>query len=126
MASELLLSTARWMKYTPRPPADIESFVRRYVEQVFPQLKGVAIEYAWGGLVGLTLNRLPHFGRIGNSFFAHGWSGHGALLTTLAGQLIAEAMQGTAERFDLFSALPSRPFPGGPLLRHPQEHSAGK
>ena len=41
------------------------------------------------------------------------------LLTTLAGQLIAEAMQGTAERFDLFAKLPVRPFPGGPLLRHP-------
>ena len=106
-------------KYSPRPPADIEGFVRPYLEQVFPQLKGVGIDYGWGGMVGVTLNRLPHFGRIGNSFFAHGWSGHGVLLTTLAGQLIAEAMQGTANRFDLFAKLPGRPFPGGPLLRHP-------
>lgn len=106
-------------KYSPRPPADIEGFVRPYLEQVFPQLKGVGIDYGWGGMVGVTLNRLPHFGRIGNSFFAHGWSGHGVLLTTLAGQLIAEAMQGTANRFDLFAKLPRRPFPGGPLLRHP-------
>lgn len=106
-------------KYTPRPPANIEAFVRPYLEQVFPQLKGVGIDYGWGGMVGVTLNRLPHFGRIGNSFFAHGWSGHGVLLTTLAGQLIAEAMQGTAQRFDLFANLPGRPFPGGPLLRHP-------
>lgn len=106
-------------KYSPRPPADIEGFVRPYLERVFPQLKGVGIDYGWGGMVGVTLNRLPHFGRIGNSFFAHGWSGHGVLLTTLAGQLIAEAMQGTANRFDLFAKLPGRPFPGGPLLRHP-------
>lgn len=106
-------------KYSPRPPADIERFVRPYLEDVFPQLRGVAIDHAWGGLVGVTLNRLPHFGRIGESFFAHGWSGHGVLMTTLAGHLIAEAMQGTAERFDLFARLPGRPFPGGPLLRHP-------
>jgi gamma-glutamylputrescine oxidase len=106
-------------KYSPRPPADIERFVRPYLEQVFPQLKGMGIDHAWGGLVGVTLNRLPHFGRIGQSFFAHGWSGHGVLMTTLAGQLIAEAMQGTAQRFDLFASLPVRPFPGGPLLRHP-------
>ncbi|MBP6738149.1 MAG: FAD-binding oxidoreductase [Rhodobacteraceae bacterium] len=106
-------------KYSPRPPADIEGFVRPYLEGVFLQLKGVGIDYGWGGMVGVTLNRLPHFGRIGNSFFAHGWSGHGVLLTTLAGQLIAEAMQGTANRFDLFAKLPGRPFPGGPLLRHP-------
>lgn len=106
-------------RYSPTPPADIAGFVRPYLEGVFPQLKGVGIDYAWGGMVGVTLGRLPHFGRIGNSFFAHGWSGHGVLLTTLAGQLIADAMRGTAERFDLFAALPNRPFPGGPLLRHP-------
>ncbi|MFC0588580.1 NAD(P)/FAD-dependent oxidoreductase [Novosphingobium aquiterrae] len=106
-------------KYSPRPPADVAGFVRPYLEQVFPQLKGVAIDHAWGGMVGVTLNRLPHFGRIGDIFYAHGYSGHGALLTTLAGSLIAEAMQGTAERFDLFANLPGTPFPGGPLLRHP-------
>ena len=106
-------------RYSPRPPANIEAFVRPYLEGVFPQLKGVRIDFAWGGMVGVSLNRLPQFGRIGQSFYAHGWSGHGVVLTTLAGQLIAEAMQGTAERFDLMANLPSRPFPGGPLLRHP-------
>ena len=106
-------------KYSPRPPADVAGFVRPYLEQVFPQLTGVTIEYAWGGSVGLTLNRLPQFGRIGNSFYAHGWSGHGVVLTTLAGDLIAQAMRGHAERFDLFADLPARPFPGGKTLRHP-------
>ena len=106
-------------KYSPRPPADVAGFVRPYLEQVFPQLKGVTIDYAWGGSVGLTLNRLPQFGRIGNSFYAHGWSGHGVVLTTLAGDLIAQAMRGHAERFDLFAGLPARPFPGGKMLRHP-------
>lgn len=106
-------------KYSPAPPADVAGFVRPYLERVFPQLSGVAIDYAWGGMVGVTMNRLPQFGRIGNSFYAHGWSGHGVLLTTLAGELIADAMRGTAERFDLFASLPGKPFPGGPLLRHP-------
>jgi len=106
-------------KYSPRPPRDVAGFVRPYLEQVFPQLKGVQIDHAWGGLVGVTFNRLPQFGRIGNSFYAHGWSGHGVLLTTLAGDLIAQAMRGHAERFDLFASLPRKPFPGGPWLRHP-------
>jgi gamma-glutamylputrescine oxidase len=106
-------------KYSPRPPADIEAFVRPYLEGVFPQLQGVPIDYGWGGMVGVTLNRLPHFGRIGQSFFAHGWSGHGVLLTTLAGQLIAEAVKDAPARFDVFASLPVQPFPGGPLLRHP-------
>lgn len=106
-------------KYSPRPPADAAGFVRPYLEKVFPQLKGVTIDHAWGGLVGVTLNRLPQFGRIGNSFFAHGWSGHGVLLTTLAGDLIAQAMSGHAERFNLFASLPRKAFPGGRWLRHP-------
>lgn len=106
-------------KYSPHPPADIKAFVSPYLTRVFPQLSGVPIDFGWGGLVGVTLNRLPHFGRIGNSYYAHGWSGHGLLLTTLAGDLIAQAMRGNAERFDLFANLPSRAFPGGTMLRHP-------
>lgn len=106
-------------KYTPAPPPDIPAFVRPHLEQVFPQLAGVEIEYGWGGLVGVSLNRLPQMGRRGNVFHAHGWSGHGVLLTTLAGELIAEAMKGTAQRFDLLANLPGKPFPGGRLLRHP-------
>ena len=65
------------------------------------------------------MNRLPHFGRKGNIFFAHGFSGHGALVTTLAGELLAEAVTGTMERFDVFADLPHRPFPGGKLLARP-------
>lgn len=106
-------------KYSPRPPADIAGFVRPHLERVFPQLRGVAIDHAWGGMVGVTLNRLPHFGRTGQSLFIHGWSGHGVVLTTLAGKLVAQTLTGSAEGFDRFAALPSRPFPGGPLLRHP-------
>lgn len=111
-------------KYSPRPPADIAGFVRPHLERVFPQLTGVGIDYAWGGMVGVTLNRLPDLGRSpihkgGNVFHAHGWSGHGVLLTTLAGELIAQAMAGTAERFDVFASLPKRRFPGGPLLARP-------
>lgn len=106
-------------KYTPRPPADIAAFVRRHLERVFPQLRSIEIEYGWGGTIGVTMNRLPHFGRIENTLFAHGYSGHGVLLTTLAGELMAEALRGSLERFDLIADLPMRGFPGGALLRHP-------
>lgn len=106
-------------KYTPRPPANIAAFVRPFMEEVFPETAGVAIDHAWGGLVGVTMNRLPHFGRIGESFFAHGYSGQGVLLSALAGDLITEALRGTSERFDIFARLPMKPFPGGRLLRQP-------
>lgn len=106
-------------RYSQTPPRDIAAFVRPFMAEVFPQIADAKIDYGWGGAVAVTRNRLPHIGRRGNIFFAHGFSGHGALVTTLAGELIAEAMAGTAERFDVLAALPSQPFPGGKWLRRP-------
>ncbi len=106
-------------RYSQTPPRDIAAFVRPFMAQVFPQIADAKIDYGWGGAVAVTMNRLPHIGRRGNVFYAHGFSGHGALVTTLAGELVAEAMAGTAERFDVLANLPSRPFPGGSMLRRP-------
>ena len=106
-------------KYRERPPHDIAGFVRRPMVEIFPALRDVTIDYAWGGVVAVTMNRLPHFGRRGNCLFAHGFSGHGALLTTLAGELIVEALRGKPENFDLFANLPHHRFPGGRWLARP-------
>jgi gamma-glutamylputrescine oxidase len=106
-------------RYSQTPPRDIAAFVRPFMAQVFPEIADAKIDYGWGGAVAVTMNRLPHIGRHGNIFYAHGFSGHGALVTTLAGELIAEAMAGTAERFDVLANLPSKPFPGGKWLRQP-------
>lgn len=105
--------------YSQVPITDIAGFVRPYMAEVFPEIADAKIDYGWGGVVAVTLNRLPHIGRRGNIFYAHGFSGHGALVTTLAGELVAEAMAGTAERFDVLANLPSKPFPGGKWLRRP-------
>ncbi|MDX1268862.1 MAG: FAD-dependent oxidoreductase, partial [Oceanisphaera sp.] len=66
------------------------------------------------------MNRAPHFGRLnGNVYFAQGFSGHGIALTGMAGSLMADAIAGSAERFDLFDKIPHHDFPGGRLLRTP-------
>ncbi len=107
--------------YRPTPRRDIADFVRRFMLRVFPQLTDVAIDYAWGGTLALTWTRLPDFGRLedGRVLYAQGFSGHGVALANLAGKLIAEALLGQPERFDLMAALPTRPFPGGRWLRWP-------
>jgi gamma-glutamylputrescine oxidase len=106
--------------YTRRFPADLKSFVRRHMLEVFPQLADVPIDYAWGGTLAITRMRLPHFARLApDVYVAHGYSGQGLALATLAGQLIAEAIAGTAERFDVMASLPAPRFPGGTLLRFP-------
>lgn len=101
-------------------PRDIERFVRPYVLKLFPQLADVAISHAWGGTLSVTVNRLPHIGRLApNLYFAQGYSGHGISTANFAGKVIAEAVAGTANRFDAFASLPIRTFPGGTLLRYP-------
>ena len=106
--------------WSDRPPDDLEGFVRRYMLRVFPQLADARIDHAWSGRLAITMNRLPHVGRVApNGFFAHGFSGHGVALTQIAGKLIAEAVAGTAERFDVLAGLRHRSFPGGRWLRHP-------
>jgi gamma-glutamylputrescine oxidase len=106
-------------KYVQRPPTDIAAFVRRHMVSVFPSLASAPIDFAWGGRVGVTMNRLPHMGRKGRVFYAHGFSGHGALVTSLAGEVLAEAVVGTMERFDVFAHLPHQRFPGGRWLARP-------
>ena len=101
-------------------PSDIKGFVRKYMLQIYPQLENTRIDYGWGGTLAITLNRMPHFGRIGdNIWYLQGYSGHGVPTATFAGKLIAEAISGKLERFDLISNLPARKFPGGTLLRWP-------
>jgi gamma-glutamylputrescine oxidase len=106
--------------YSAREPSDIAGFVRRYMLRVFPQLADTRIDHAWGGQLAITMNRLPHMGRLpGDIYFSQGYSGQGVALASLAGKLMAEAISGSAERFDVFARIPHRSFPGGTLLRHP-------
>lgn len=107
--------------YSSKFPKDIKSFVRKPMLQVYPELADVNIDYGWGGTLAVTMNRMPHFGRLNknNIYYAQGYSGHGVGLSILAGQLISDAMSGEAEKFDIFSKVPTSSFPGGSLLRWP-------
>ncbi|MEJ2042845.1 MAG: FAD-binding oxidoreductase [Reinekea sp.] len=101
-------------------PASIETYVRSHLERTFPQLRGVKVDFAWGGDFLLTFSRLPQFGRLTPQiFYAQGYSGHGVTTTHLAGRLVAEAIKGQAERFDAFAQLKHLPFPGGRMFRVP-------
>lgn len=108
------------VSYSGLDPLGTRRATRARMLRVFPQLADVAIEYAWGGYVDITMSRAPHFGRIApNVYFLQGFSGHGMVLTGMAGKLAAEAIAGQAERFDLFARIQHRDFPGGMALRRP-------
>jgi gamma-glutamylputrescine oxidase len=108
------------VSYSALPPRELAESMRRRVVRVFPDLGGVRVDYAWGGFLDITLTRAPDFGRLEpNVFYLQGFSGHGMSLTGLGGKLVAEAVAGTAERFDVFARIPHRDFPGGAVLRRP-------
>lgn len=109
--------------YSGRDPADIGRYMRPKMLAVFPQLERVAVDYQWGGMIGIGANRLPQIGRLPdqpNAFFAQAYAGHGLNATHLAGRLLAEAISGQlSSGFDLFARIPHRTFPGGRRLRSP-------
>jgi gamma-glutamylputrescine oxidase len=108
------------VNYSGLKSFDAPGATRVRMLRVFPQLADVRIDYAWGGHVDITLNRAPHFGRLApNVYFLQGFSGHGIALTSIAGKLVAEAIGGTAARFDVFARIPHGNFPGGAALRRP-------
>jgi gamma-glutamylputrescine oxidase len=108
------------VSYSGVQPPNLAESMRRRMIRVFPTLDRVKVAYTWGGYLDITMSRAPDFGRLApNVFYLQGFSGHGMSLTALGGKLIAEAVSGTAERFDVFARIPHRDFPGGALLRRP-------
>jgi gamma-glutamylputrescine oxidase len=108
------------VSYTTRTPSNLAESMRQRMLKVFPQLASARVSHCWGGFVDITMNRAPDFGRISrNVYYAQGFSGHGIALTGIAGKLMAEAVAGSAERFDLFAKIRHRDFPGGQLFRAP-------
>ncbi|WP_069298282.1 NAD(P)/FAD-dependent oxidoreductase [Neptunicoccus sediminis] len=106
--------------YGGADPLDIEAKLRGNMEKVFPQLKKVKVDYAWSGNFALSFSRVPQMGRIGkNTYFAHGYSGHGVTGSHTFGRILSEAIDGDVSRFDVFENVPWYPFPGGRLFRVP-------
>ena len=94
--------------------------LRQKMVSLYPRLKDAKVEYSWGGMIDISLNRAPDFNRLDdNIYYLQGFSGHGLALSGMAGKLAAEAIAGQAERFDVFTRIQHRRFPGGRLLRTP-------
>ncbi|MFN0262510.1 NAD(P)/FAD-dependent oxidoreductase [Tepidamorphus sp. 3E244] len=106
--------------YSSQFPSDIAGFVHPHMTSVYPQLEGVEIDHAWGGTLAITMKRMPYIDRLdANLYTLGGFSGQGVGIAPLSGQLVAEAIGGQMERFDVFSTLKTPEFPGGTMLRRP-------
>ena len=87
---------------------------------IYPQLTDIRVDYAWGGTIGVPLTRVPQIGKLSsNVFYSQGYSGHGVNVTHLAGRILADAVAGTMEQFDLFASVKPLVVPGGHLFTKP-------
>jgi gamma-glutamylputrescine oxidase len=108
------------VSYSGLDPLGTARATRLRMLNVFPQLADTEVEYAWGGMIDITMSRAPNFGRLEpNVYYLQGYSGHGMIGTTIAGRIVAEAIAGQSERFDVFARLKHHDFPGGRLFRRP-------
>ncbi len=106
--------------YSGRAPSSIRASLEPNMLKVFPQLAGTAIDYEWGGQIGISINRIPQLNRLGkNIYYAQGYSGHGLAPTHMAGRVLAEAIAGQAERFDVFARIRHWRLPGGRWFANP-------
>ena len=106
--------------YRYRFPRDIAAFVRPHMLAVYPQLRDVRIDYAWGGTLGITPTRMPYVAELEQGLYsASGFSGLGVVLAPFVGKAVADALCGDREQFELLSGVTVPSFPGGSRLRWP-------
>ena len=103
--------------YSGRDPRSIKRVMAPRMVELYPQLKDARIEYEWGGKISIVINRIPLLGRIDkNIFYSQGYSGHGINATHVAGEIVADAICGTMEKFDMFERVRHIRFPLGQWL----------
>ncbi|HEX7720058.1 MAG TPA: FAD-binding oxidoreductase, partial [Woeseiaceae bacterium] len=106
--------------YSGRDPKNISASLRPNMLRAFPQLQNARIEYEWGGYIAISIKRIPQLGRIGEStWYAQGYSGHGLAPSHMAGKLLADAIGGDVEKFDVFQRIRHMKLPGGKWFANP-------
>ena len=99
--------------FTPTPVARSAEILARGMMEVFPELAGVAVEYAWGGQVAFTVDQMPHAGRLDGIHYALGYGGHGVAMATWLGARMGDALAGAGEIPRLTDAFRAVPLYGG-------------
>lgn len=102
-------------------PQDMAAATRPFLERVFPQLSGVAIDFAWGGHIDVTRARTPDIGGEAGRYWLQGFSGHGVLPTLAAARAVSDAILGHPDELVLYQQLRNPEFPFGERLAAPLE-----
>jgi len=99
--------------YSGRDINDVAKILMPSLAATFPALKDTRIDYAWTGTAGIVINRIPLVGKFQNNvYYAQGYSGHGIATSHIMAEVLAEALTGTLEKFDVFSGFSHKRVPG--------------
>jgi glycine/D-amino acid oxidase-like deaminating enzyme len=85
---------AEFSKASAESTARAASILQDGLLTIFPELRSIAIEYAWSGNVAFTRDQMPRAGRIDGAYYAGGYCGHGVAMATYLGSLIARRIAG--------------------------------
>lgn len=85
---------ARFAVSNPRSDRKSGVVLQRALAKMFPDLADVGIDYCWGGIVDMSVDRLPRAGEHGGLFYSMGYSGHGVQMAVHMGRIMARVMQG--------------------------------
>ncbi|SKC88949.1 NAD(P)/FAD-dependent oxidoreductase [Paraburkholderia hospita] len=102
-------------------PANIAESTRRPLERAFPQLRGVKLEFAWGGHLDISMRRTPDIGCHRQRYWLQGFSGHGVLPTLAGARAVADAILGNDHLLSLYQRIRNPRFPGGERFAAPLE-----
>jgi glycine/D-amino acid oxidase-like deaminating enzyme len=96
--------------FTPASPKRSAAILAAGMREVFPELAGATIEYAWSGKVAYPMDHLPHAGQLDGVHYAMGYCGHGVAMATYLGTCMGEVLAGLGNVPDLggkrFKAIP--------------------
>lgn len=77
------------------------------LEALFPEIKGIELEYTWGAVFGSTRDGLPYIGphpKYPHCYFIEGYGGNGTVYSMIAAELLTDTIAGKQRHeLDLFS-----------------------
>ncbi|MBR0750684.1 FAD-binding oxidoreductase [Bradyrhizobium jicamae] len=79
--------------------------LRKAMVGIFPELADVPLEFKWSGLVAMTLDSVPHVGRLDDrTLYSVGYNGAGVAMSSLMGRYLADLVRGESVNLGLLAA----------------------
>lgn len=110
-------SATRWIEHIPK---NIKEFNRKLMLEIFPYLKDVRIDLAWGGPMACSANLFPQIGSLPghpNVFYVQGYSGFGVTPSHIVCKILSEGILGGSNRYELFTKVHHKNIIGKDALR---------